>query len=73
MPLTKKMSDVEINKICKLKPAYEETYKKGVVVNDMSQIAKILKEEGTFAEMVKHASLNDEIEAITVKIYFNKK
>lgn len=71
--LKKEMTDLEIYKVCKKKPIYEETYRKGVVVNEKSEIIDRLLRDGTFAEIVKHANLGDGVESITIKIYFNSK
>jgi len=64
------MSDAEKNKVCKIKPVYEEIYNEGVL-GENAQIADILKREGSFVEVVKHGNLGDYINAITVKIFFN--
>jgi hypothetical protein len=72
MALRKNMTDEEKFKVCKLKPIYEETYKKGGI-GENKQVAEILNREGSFVEIQKHANLGDDINAITVKIYFNAK
>ena len=69
MKLKNNMSIAELNGICKLKPTYEESYKKGVI-GENAQFLNILNREGSFVEVQKHASLNDDINAITVKIFF---
>lgn len=71
MPLKKNMTLEEKGKICKLKPSYEETYKKGTIADDIDEITNRLKKEGSFVEVLKHGNLDNGIEAITVKIYFN--
>lgn len=72
MSLKKNMSLAEKGKVCKLKPLYEEKYIKGTIADDISEIKNRLNKEGSFVEVLKHAELTEEIEAITVKIYFNK-
>lgn len=69
MSLKNNMSIAELNKICKLKPTYEESYKKGVI-GENAEFLKILEREGSFVEVQKHASLGEDINAITVKIFF---
>lgn len=72
MPLSKKMTNAEILKLCKKSPVYEEKYIKGIIANK-SEIEERLKREDTIVEIQKHANMDDGIEAITVKIYFNSK
>lgn len=70
MSLKKNMSIEEIGKVCKKKPIYEETYKKGIV-GENKQILETLGREGSFAEILKHGNIGDGVNALTVKIYFN--
>lgn len=72
MALTKKMTIDEQVKISKIKPLYEESYKKGMI-GENPQVADLLNREGSFVEVVKHANLGDDVNAITVKIFFNAK
>lgn len=69
MLLKNNMPIAELNKICKLKPEYQESYKKGVI-GENAVFVEILKREGSFVEIQKHASLTEDINAITVKIFF---
>lgn len=70
MALKKNMSDEEKFKISKTKAVYEETYKKGVTCSN-KQITDILERDGSFIELQKHANLGNDINAVTIKIFFN--
>ncbi len=70
MSLKKNMSDAEKNKVSKLKPIYEETYKKGVL-GENKQIIEILQRDGSFIEVQKHANIGSDINSATIKIFFN--
>lgn len=72
MALKKNMTDIEMNKVSKTRPVYEETYKKGVLVSNNKDIVDRIQKEGSFVEILKHANIGDGVEAITVKIFFNK-
>lgn len=70
MALKKNMTIEEQTKFCKSKPVYEETYKKGCI-GENEQVLEILNRSGSFVEVQKHANLGGDVNAITVKIYFN--
>lgn len=72
MALKKNMTDIEMNKVSKTRPVYEETYKKGALVSNNKDIVDRIQKEWSFVEILKHANIGDGVEAITVKIFFNK-
>lgn len=72
MALKKNMTDAELNKVSKTRPLYEETYKKGVIVVNKEDIVNLIKKDGSFVEILKHANIGDGVEAVTVKIFCNK-
>lgn len=73
MPLKKNMTNEEVLKFCKKKPVFEQSYIKGVVVENNVQVIEMLKRPGTIVEMMKQGDLGDGVQTLTIKIISNIK